>query len=68
MVPYINWKFASYPSQLPCIGLEFLYTARVRLANIDGILSQAVDDLEVLLEHVRMLIILAVDVLLDSGR
>jgi len=39
----------------------------MRLPHIDRIPPQSVDDLKVLLEHIRMLIIFAGDVLLDGS-
>lgn len=63
MWTYINGEFASYPRQLSCVRLELLDSAGVRLANVDGILAESIDDLKVLLEHVWMLVILAVDIL-----
>lgn len=38
------------------------------LGDLDGVPPQGVDHLQVLLEHVRMLVILAGDVLLDGCR
>jgi hypothetical protein len=37
------------------------------LADLDGISPQRIDDLQVLLEHIRVLVILGGDVLLDGG-
>lgn len=35
----------------------------MRLSNVDGIAAECIDDLEVVLEHIWVLIILGVDVL-----
>jgi hypothetical protein len=40
----------------------------VGFGDLDGVPSEGVDDLQVLLEHVRVLVILAADVLLDGSR
>lgn len=40
----------------------------MRFADLDGIPPQGINDLQVLLEHVWVLIILAGDVLLDGSR
>jgi hypothetical protein len=40
----------------------------MRLGDLDGVFPQGVDHLQVLLKHIRVLVILAGDVLLDGGR
>lgn len=63
---YIYRKLAANPGQLCRVRLQLLNTARMRLAHIDGIASQVVDDFEVMTEHVRVLVILGVDVMADG--
>ena len=63
---HIDRELAADPDQLPRVRLQFRDAARVRLPDIDGIASERVDDLKVLTEHVRVLVILGVDVLSDG--
>jgi len=66
--PYIYGEFAPYPNQLSSIGLELLDSAGMRFPHVDGIAPGAVNDLEVMLEHIRVLIIFLGDVLADRAR
>lgn len=63
----VDRELARYPGQLGSVGLELLDAAGVGLADIDGVSSQGVDDLEVMTEHVGVLVILLGDVLADRG-
>jgi hypothetical protein len=65
---HIYGKFGAHPRQLPGVRGNLLDTASMGLGNLDGVLPQGVDDLQVLLKHVRVLVILARDVLFDGGR
>jgi hypothetical protein len=62
---YIYGKFSAHPDQLAGVRLEFLDAAGMGIARVDGFAAQRVDDLEVMAEHVGMLIILLGDVLAD---
>ena len=66
-VTHIDGKFAAYPDQLGGVLLQLDYTARVWLANVHSISAQIVDDLEVILEHVGVLVVLVVDVAANDG-
>ena len=60
---HIDRKLAAYPSQLAGVSLKLLDPARVRFANVDGVSTKGINDLEVVLEHIRVLIIFGVDIL-----
>lgn len=64
---YIDREFTPHPRKLPRIGGDLLYPTRMRLPDINRISPQGIDDLQVLLEHIRVLIIFARDVSLDGG-
>lgn len=65
---YVDWKLARYPDELGGIGLQLLDATCVGLADVGGVSSKGVDDLEVMTEHVRVLVILLGDVLADGRR
>lgn len=65
---YIDWELARDPDKLGGVGLQLLDTARMGFANVCCISTEGVDDLEVMTEHIRMLIIFLGDVLADGGR
>lgn len=65
---YIDGKLAPDPDKLGGILRKLRDPARMRLAYADGIAAQLVDDLEVALKHVRVLVVLGVDVLADGRR
>jgi hypothetical protein len=54
---YIYWELPTDPDQLGGIGLQLLDPTRMRLAHIDGVPSQGIDDVEILAEHIRVLVI-----------
>lgn len=60
---YIYGELAPDPDQLARVCLQLLDAAGMRLADVDGILSQRVDGVQVVPEHVRVLVILRRDVL-----
>ena len=62
---YINGKFPSHPDKLAGIGLELLDAALVGFSDIDGIAAEAIDNIQVVPEHIGMLVIFLRDVLLD---
>ena len=65
---HVDGEFAANPDELPRVGLQFRYAAGMRLAHIDRIAPQVVDNGEIALEHVRVLVILGVNVLADRRR
>ena len=65
---YIYREFAAYPHELSSVGLELLDSASMRLPDIDSVAPGIVNDLEVMLEHIRVLIIFLGDVLADRAR
>ena len=65
---YIDRELAAYPEQLGSVLLQLDDAARVRLSNIDGIASKIIDRLEIILEHIRVLVVFRVDVVSDHGR
>lgn len=68
MVTHVDWKLAAYPHELSRIHLELLDPAQMRLSHIGGVSSQRVNHLQVVLEHVRVLVIFGVDVLANRRR
>ena len=65
---YINWELAANPDELSSVRLQSLDAAQMRFADIDSVATEGIDDLEVLAEHVRVLVILDANVLFDGGR
>lgn len=65
---YINRELAANPDELRRVRLKLLDAAGMRLADIHGVSTQGVDDLEVMTEHVGVLVILLGDVLPDRAR
>ena len=65
---HIDGEFAVHPHQLPRICLELLDAGGMDFAHVDRIAAQGIDDLEVMAEHVRMLVVLFGDVLADRRR
>ena len=65
---YVDRKLAPDPHKLGCVRLELPDPAGVRFLDIDCIAAECVDDFEVLLEHVWVLVIVAVDISRDSAR
>lgn len=65
---YINRKLARYPDKLGGVGLQLLDAAGVGLADVGSISTEGVDDIEVMTEHIRVLVIFLGDILADGGR
>lgn len=65
--PHVYRELAAHPDQLGGVGLQLLDAAGVGLAHVDGIPPEGIDDLEVVAKHVRVLVVLGADVLLDGG-
>lgn len=65
---HVDWKLAAYPHELSRIDLELLNAAQMRLSHIDSISPQHVNHLQIVLEHVRVLVIFGVYVLPDRRR
>lgn len=65
---HIYRKLPAHPNQLSGICLQLLDARGVGVARVDSIAAQGVDDIEVMTEHVRVLVILFGDVLADGGR
>ena len=63
---YIGREFGPHPHQLSCVQQQLANAAAVGLESVDGGMAQLVYGLEVLCEHVRMLVVLGGDVLLDG--
>lgn len=59
----VDRELARHPDQLPRVGLELLDAAVVRLPDVDCIAAELLDDLEVVAEHIRVLVIFRRDVL-----
>lgn len=55
---YIDWELSRHPDKLPRIGLELLDAALMGLPNVYRIAPQIFDDLEVMAEHIGVLVIL----------
>lgn len=64
---YVDREFARYPDKLGGVGLQLFDAAGMGLTNVRCISSEGVDDLEVMTEHVRVLVIFLGDVLADGG-
>lgn len=67
VVSYIYREFTPHPRKLPRIRSYLPDAARMRLPHIHSISPQSIDDLQVLLEHIRVLVIFGGDVLLDGS-
>lgn len=65
---HIDWKLAAYPHELSRIHLELLDAAQMRLSHIGGVSSQRVNHLQIVLEHVWVLVIFGVYVLSNRRR
>jgi len=65
MHAHIDGELPAHPHQLAGVGLQLLDTALVDLAHVDGVAAQGIDDIEVMAEHVGVLVVLLGDVLLD---
>lgn len=65
---YIDRELARNPDKLGSVGLQLLDAASVGLADVCCISAEGVDDLEVMTEHVRMLVIFLGYVLADGRR
>lgn len=65
---HVDWKLAAYPHELSGIDLELLDAAQMRLSHIGGVSPQRVNHLQIVLEHVRVLVIFGVYVLPDRRR
>lgn len=63
---YVYWEFPSYPNELCCIRLQFRDIACMRILRMGSSRAKLVDCLQVLGEHVWVLVIFGGDVLLDS--
>lgn len=68
IVTHVDWKLAAYPHELSRIDLELLDAAQMRLSYIGGVSPQRVNHLQIMLEHVRVLVIFGVYVLPDRRR
>lgn len=64
---HVDWKLAADPDQLGGVRLKLLDAADVRLADMDSIGSQGINGVEIRAKHVRVLVILGVDVLTNGG-
>jgi hypothetical protein len=64
---HIYGELGAHPGELPRVRRDLLDATGMGLADLDGISPQRIDDLQVLLEHIRVLVILGGDVLLDGG-
>lgn len=65
---HIDWKLAAYPYELSRIHLELLDAAQMRLSHVGGVSPQRVNHLQIVLEHVRVLVIFGVYVLSNRRR
>lgn len=62
---YVYGELPADPDKLTSVVLELLDANLMSLPDIDGIAAKVVDDLEVMPEHIGMLVIFGGDVLLD---
>ncbi len=63
---YIYWELPAHPNELGSVCLQLLDAAGMGVARVDGFAAQSVDDIEVMTEHVRVLVIFLGDVLADG--
>ena len=67
-ISHIDREFTPHPRKLPRVGCDLLDPARMWFSHIHRISPQGIDHLQVLLEHIWVLVIFARDVLSDRGR
>lgn len=60
---YIGRKLSPNPHKLAGVCLQLLDAALVGFADVNGIASQVVDDIEVMAERIRLLVVFLGDVL-----
>jgi hypothetical protein len=65
---HIYRELPAHPHQLSRICLQLLDARGMGVACVYGIAAKGVDDIEVMTEHVRVLVIFFGDVLADGGR